>query len=47
VGVGVSAVVGYFTVKYFIRFLAGHSLRGFAWYRLAVAAAFVAWWALR
>jgi undecaprenyl-diphosphatase len=47
VGVVVSAVVGYFTVKYFIQFLAGHSLRGFAWYRLAVAAAFVAWWALR
>jgi undecaprenyl-diphosphatase len=44
VGVAVSAVVGYFTVKYFIRFLGAHSLRAFAWYRLAVAAAFVAWW---
>ena len=44
VGVATSAVVGYFTVKYFIRFLGVHSLRAFAWYRLALAAAFVAWW---
>jgi undecaprenyl-diphosphatase len=43
-GVATSAVVGYFTVKYFIRFLGVHSLRAFAWYRLALAAAFVAWW---
>ena len=40
-------IVRHFNSLSFIQFLAGHSLRGFAWYRLAVAAAFVAWWALR
>jgi undecaprenyl-diphosphatase len=43
VGVVVSAVVGYITVKYFIRYLAGHSLYGFAIYRLLLAAVTVAW----
>ncbi len=38
-----SALVGYFTVKYFIRYLAGHSLAAFAWYRLLLAAAVVVW----
>ena len=31
VGLIVSAVVGYVTVKYFLRYLAGHSLAGFAY----------------
>lgn len=43
VGVIVSAVVGYVTVKYFIRYLAAHSLSGFAVYRFALAAVTVAW----
>lgn len=43
VGMAVSALVGYLTVKYFIRFLATHRLNVFAWYRLALAAATFAW----
>lgn len=47
VGMASSAVVGYFTIKYFLRYLTGHSLAIFAWYRLALAAAVVAWLFLR
>jgi undecaprenyl-diphosphatase len=47
VGLVVSAVVGYVTVKYFIRYLAGHSLHAFAMYRLGLAAATLAWLAGR
>jgi undecaprenyl-diphosphatase len=43
IGILTSAVVGYGAVKYFIRYLAGHSLDLFAWYRLALAAAVVVW----
>lgn len=43
VGLVVSAVVGYVTVKYFLRYLAGHSLVGFAYYRFALAAVTFAW----
>lgn len=43
VGLVVSAVVGYITVKYFIRYLADHTLHGFAVYRLALAAVTVIW----
>jgi len=43
IGAAASAVVGYLTVKYFIRFLTGHRLDGFAYYRLALAAATLAW----
>ncbi len=43
VGVIVSAVMGYVTIKYFLRFLAGHTLDVFAVYRLALAAATVVW----
>jgi undecaprenyl-diphosphatase len=43
VGMLVSGVVGYITVKYFIRYLAGHSLDVFAYYRLALAAATGLW----
>jgi undecaprenyl pyrophosphate phosphatase UppP len=39
----VSALVGYLTIKYFLRFLAGHRLDVFAYYRLVLAAATVAW----
>jgi undecaprenyl-diphosphatase len=46
IGVVTSALVGYATVKYFIRYLGNHSLDTFAWYRIALAAA-VAVWLLR
>jgi undecaprenyl-diphosphatase len=43
VGMVVSAIVGYITIKYFLRFLARHRLDPFAWYRLALAAITVVW----
>ncbi|HEX6212836.1 MAG TPA: undecaprenyl-diphosphatase UppP [Methylomirabilota bacterium] len=43
VGMVSSGVVGYATVKYFIRFLAGHTLDAFAVYRLVLAAVTLAW----
>ena len=43
VGIVVSAIVGYLTIKYFLRFLARHRLDVFAFYRLALAAATVVW----
>ncbi|ODS53568.1 MAG: undecaprenyl-diphosphatase UppP [Acidobacteria bacterium SCN 69-37] len=43
VGIGVSAVVGYLTVTYFIRFLATNRLDVFAWYRVGLALAAFAW----
>jgi undecaprenyl-diphosphatase len=46
IGVVSSAIVGYFAVAYFIRYLGNHSLDAFAWYRLALAAT-VAVWLLR
>jgi undecaprenyl-diphosphatase len=46
VGVISSAVVGYLTVKYFLRYVAGHGLAVFAWYRLALAVAVLAWMAI-
>jgi undecaprenyl-diphosphatase len=44
VGMGVSAVVGYLAIAYLLRYLMRHSLAAFAWYRLALAAAFAGWW---
>jgi undecaprenyl-diphosphatase len=38
-----SAVVGYLTVKYFIRFLVTHRLDVFAYYRLGLAAVTFVW----
>ncbi|WP_165874262.1 undecaprenyl-diphosphatase UppP [Rubrobacter taiwanensis] len=38
VGFLTSAVVGYFTIKYFLVYLARHSLRAFAYYRFGLAA---------
>jgi undecaprenyl-diphosphatase len=43
VGILVSAGVGYLTIKYFLRFLAGNRLDVFAYYRLALAALAFAW----
>lgn len=39
----VSAVVGYLTITFFIRYLVRHSLNVFAMYRLALAAVTVVW----
>ena len=47
VGLIVSAVVGYVTVKYFLRYLAGHSLAGFAYYRFALAVVTLGWLLMR
>jgi undecaprenyl-diphosphatase len=43
VGMAVSAVIGYVTVKYFLKYLASHTLSVFAWYRIALAALTFAW----
>jgi undecaprenyl-diphosphatase len=43
VGLITSGLVGYLTVKYFMRFLATQSLSGFAYYRFALAAVTVVW----
>lgn len=43
VGMATSALVGYATVKYLIRFLSTHRLDAFAWYRLALAAVTFIW----
>jgi undecaprenyl-diphosphatase len=43
VGMVSSAVVGYLTIKYFLRYLASHRLTVFALYRLALSAAVVVW----
>jgi undecaprenyl-diphosphatase len=43
IGIVTSAVVGYLAVRYFIRYLARHSLDLFAWYRLALAGAAIVW----
>ena len=47
VGLVTSAVVGYLTVKYFLRFLGSNRLDVFAWYRLALAAVTMAWVMMR
>lgn len=43
IGVVSSAIVGYLAVRFFVRYLGRHSLDVFAWYRLGLAAAVVAW----
>jgi undecaprenyl-diphosphatase len=42
-GVVMSAIVGYVSVKVFIRYLGKHSLDLFGWYRLALAASVAVW----
>ena len=44
VGAITAGIVGFLAVKYFLRYVAGHSLTAFAWYRFVLAGA-VAWWA--
>ena len=43
VGMGTSAVVGYLTIRFFLKYLTAHSLHAFAYYRLALAAVTVVW----
>jgi undecaprenyl-diphosphatase len=43
VGLVVSAVVGYLTIKFFLRYLTNHSLTAFAVYRFALAAVTAGW----
>lgn len=43
VGIVVSGLVGYVTVKYFLRYVASRGLDVFAWYRIVLAAATLAW----
>ena len=43
IGLVTSAIVGYLTVKFFVRYLADHSLALFAYYRFALAAVTVVW----
>ena len=38
-----SAAVGFLTIKFFLKYLVGHSLNVFAYYRLALAAVTVVW----
>ncbi len=43
VGLVTSAIVGYLTVRFFVGYLAGHSLAVFAYYRFALAAVTFVW----
>jgi undecaprenyl-diphosphatase len=47
IGILVSGLVGYATVKYFLRYVASRGLDVFAWYRIALAVATVAWLLMR
>ena len=47
VGLVTSAIVGYITVAFFVRYLARHSLTVFAYYRFVLAAITVLWLAAR
>lgn len=42
-----SAVVGYLAIRFLIRYLERHSLNVFVWYRLALAAVVVVFWAMK
>jgi undecaprenyl-diphosphatase len=46
VGMVVSALVGYGAIRFLLSYLTRHSLAVFAWYRFALAASVVTWWAL-
>jgi undecaprenyl-diphosphatase len=43
IGMGASGVVGYLTIKYFLKYLVTHTLAPFAWYRIALAAVTAVW----
>ena len=38
-----SFVVGFFVIKYFLKFLNNHSLNSFAWYRIGLAGLIIIW----
>jgi undecaprenyl-diphosphatase len=42
-GMITSAIVGFLTIKFFLKYLTAHSLNVFAYYRLALAAVTVVW----
>jgi undecaprenyl-diphosphatase len=43
IGMGVSGVVGYITITYFLKYLVNHTLAVFAWYRIALAVVTALW----
>ncbi|MFH1226214.1 MAG: undecaprenyl-diphosphatase UppP [bacterium] len=43
IGLAVSAIVGWFAVKYLLKFLTSHSLNYFAYYRIAIGLAIIGW----
>jgi undecaprenyl-diphosphatase len=43
VGALTAGVVGFLAVKYFLRYVAGHSLTAFAWYRFVLAGTVALW----
>lgn len=47
VGLTASFIVGYFVIKYFLRFLEHHKLNAFGWYRIGLAIIIGAWLLLK
>jgi undecaprenyl-diphosphatase len=47
IGAVTSAIVGYLTVRFFIRYLVRHTLDVFAWYRIGIAGVAFLWLAAR
>lgn len=47
IGAVTAAIVGYLTVRFFLRYLVGHTMDLFAWYRIGVAAVALIWLAAR
>ena len=47
VGILMSAIVGYLSVRFFVRYLQKHTLDVFGWYRLALAASVAVWFCIR
>lgn len=47
VGIASSAIVGYLTIRYFLRYLAGNPLSAFGYYRIVVAVAAALWMSAR
>jgi undecaprenyl-diphosphatase len=43
VGMAVSAIVAFLVVRWLLRFVQSHTFKGFAWYRLAMGGALLAW----
>ncbi|MFA5047751.1 MAG: undecaprenyl-diphosphatase UppP [Patescibacteria group bacterium] len=43
IGMTTAVIVGYLTIKYFLKYIGNHSLNVFAWYRLAVGGLMLVW----